>query len=114
MSDQTTLQVSPYPIGQAWCEAHSKATRYIVDRAHAINGGGKKARMQSIIEEMRKDGEYFDLTAERGYGFDHRDRSEVTRHIMAVYGVDFVIRKSKSDAQAVEATPKVRQLGRTW
>ena len=106
MVGQQTL--SAYPLGAAWCDAHPRAVAYIVQRASVDNARGRKARMQGYLEEMRAKPQEFDLTAHgTRYGFDHRDRTEVTRYIMEQYGLDFAIRKSKADSGVTQETPGV-------
>ena len=95
--NQRTL--SAYPLGGEWSDAHPKATDYIVGRARVDNAKGRKARLQQYIEEMRLTPASFDLTAhgDKQYGFDHRLRSEVSRHIASVYGLEFAIRRANCD-----------------
>lgn len=107
MNAQTTI--TAYPLGGTWADMHPKAVEYIVNRCRVDNARGRKGRLQAYIEEMRLTPHEFDLTAEGNrYGFDHRLRSEVARHIAATYGVEFAIRKATCDHAATNATPEVR------
>ena len=104
------MTLSAYPLGGEWCDAHPRATTYIVSRCRVDNARGRKGRLQQYIEEMRMTPQDFDLTTARNgvYGFDHRLRSEVARHIASVYCCDFAVRKATCDHAGTHATPPVR------
>ena len=103
---QSTL--TNYPQGAAWADSHPRAVAYIVQRARCDNARGQAARLKTYIEEMRLTPQDFDLTARgRTYGFDHRDQTEVTRHIAESYGLWFAMRKAACDRQGGHGTPVV-------
>ena len=95
LSDLTNLG------GAAWLDSHPRAEQYLADRARFENAQGRKARIHALMEEL--------LARPKQYGLDMRDdgtpyllsKNEwagIARELMARYGVEFTLRRTKHDA----------------